>query len=303
VPTTRAPQLDRTIYITPDSKEYWLDAPGRSWVLTEDGFGMPPIDWVTERGPFQHGESVKDFFFRPMVMQLIVRKNGCSRSEYWTIRNEILDMLRPGRGDPEVTPGILRKYLASGVTREWEVYASEGPSFQARQADTWDEWSVSTTIRFTAFDPIARDPKQKTQTYSASAGAGGTFPLTFPIQFAGGFSSGVSNISYVGTWDAYPDIVFTGPMLGPSVVNNTTQEKIQLTMQIPAGRVVTASLKFGRKLMTLDDGTNVIGYVTSDSDLSSFHLKPGTNSMSVSASGTSGASSVQLKWFDRYVGI
>ena len=57
---------DRITYITPDGVEYMLSPP--VWVLQEDGFGMPPIEYVTQRGPLQHGETVKNLFLRPRTI-------------------------------------------------------------------------------------------------------------------------------------------------------------------------------------------------------------------------------------------
>ncbi|MCI0551432.1 MAG: exo-alpha-sialidase, partial [Anaerolineae bacterium] len=58
-------------YIGPDGQVYPLVTPhlpvGR-FVMNFSGFGMPPFDYVTQRGPFQHGETVRDFFARPRIV-------------------------------------------------------------------------------------------------------------------------------------------------------------------------------------------------------------------------------------------
>ena len=62
-------------YIAPDGAEYEFHVPsfvGR-WVINQSGWGTPPIEHVTERGPFQHGETVKDYFLRPRTIQLLIR--------------------------------------------------------------------------------------------------------------------------------------------------------------------------------------------------------------------------------------
>ena len=290
---------ERLVYITPDDVEFMLSAPW--YVMQEDGFGMPPLEFVTQRGPFQHGETVKDIWVRPKVMQLMIRRSATSRTEYQNLRMHLINTLRFNRGPGHgPTPGRLRKYLANGRVVEWQVYASEGPGFPSHDPNIWDQWSIQDSIRFTAYDPIARDPRLKSVAYG-STGVVGLFPITFPFQIA---SFGTSSpINYAGTWDTFPRIVLNGPLTGPIIRNLATDEKLSFTYSIPTGRTVTIDLEYGRKTVTLDDGTNLVGYMTSDSDVGSFHLQPGTNTLQIFATGTSGGSSVMLFWFDRYLGV
>lgn len=301
MPSAPPDYSDRMVYITPDGVEYKLSAP--LFVIQEDGFGMPPIDYVTERGPFQHGETVKDYFMRPRTIQLIVRRNGCTRSEYWNIRKVLLDILRPGRGliQSPPAPGLLRKYLANGDVRELFVYTSQGPGFASHSPDQWDQWSVQDTIRFTAYDPVMRDPVLQSKSY-ASSGTSGTFPITFPWLFAS-FGIGAQDITYSGTFLAFPTITINGPVVSPLIRNVTTGEKIQFTFTLAGGEQAVADLSYGHKTVTKNDGTNLIGFVTADSDVATFHLNPGLNQMQITATGTSAISSFVVSWYNRYVGF
>lgn len=290
--------VDRTTYIAPDGVEYMLSAP--VFVLQEDGLGMPPIEYVTQRGPAQHGETVKNFFLRPRIIQLIIRRSGCSRVEYWNIRNALLGILRPGRVGA-TNSGTLRKFLANGGVRDLLVFTSEGPGFPSHNPDQWDQWSIQDTIRFTAYDPIARDPHLRTIAFQSGV-IPGTFPITFPYVIVSGFGT-VANVTNAGTWDSAPSIVIAGPIVSPTLRNLTTNEQLVLNYTVPAGRSVTYDLTYGNKTVFQDDGVNLIGYVSTDSDLGTFHLKPGTNSIQVSGSGTTVASSITLQWYDRYIGF
>lgn len=287
-------------YVAPDGLKLSMAPP--FFIVQDDGYGMPPIDYVTQRGPFQHGVTPKDFFLLPRVIQVIYRRNACSRAEYWNLRAQLLDVLRPGRLNGKPTPGILRKYLSNGKVREFFAIIQEGPSFPSNGDGTWDEWSIRDTLRFVCHDPVARDPNVKSVIVQSSGGTSGLFPITFPFTF-GSLGTGGVTITYGGTWLSYPTIVFTGPLTGPIVNNLTTGEKVQLDTTIPAGRVVTANLQYGFKTVQLDDGTNYIGFVSPDSDMASFHLQPGTNQMQIIASGTSVASSIAIQWFERFIGI
>lgn len=288
---------ERLSYITPDGQELAFIPPW--YVIQEDGLGMPPLEFVTQRGPLQHGETVKEIWLRPRTIQILVRRGACNRREYQNLRDSMLDIFRPNRL-PEVTPGVLRKYRANGTVREWLVYPSEGPSFPSHEPDKWDQWAVQDTLRFTAYDPVARDPTQHTQVYAATGGTASIFPITFPISFAS-FGS-TSDINYAGTWLTYPTIVINGPSTSTLIRNLTTNEELNLAYAIPSGRVVTITLDYGNKKVLLDDGTNLIGYMTTTSAIASFHLQPGVNSMQIYATGTSTITSVILSWFDRFIG-
>jgi molybdate-binding protein len=69
---------------------------------------------------------------------------------------------------------------------------------------------------------------------------------------------------------------------------------------------MTISLVQGAKTVTLDDGTDLIGYVTHDSDLASFHLtenNDGVNVLRVVGSGVTLTTIATVYWYDRYMGI
>ena len=104
--------------------------------------------------------------------------------------------------------------------------------------------------------------------------------------------------------------MITGPCQNPKIENLTTGEKLELLYNVAAGQIVTISLAVGQKSITDNYGLNLIGALTGDSDLATFHLAPdpevagGDNTIKATLGGaTPGTTSVQFKWFARYVGI
>lgn len=293
IPTLKPTEYD--ILTTQDGTSYILHGPDGRSVLSFSGTGMPEIEYVTQRGPYQHGESVKDFFLRPRVVEYHIRQVGCSRTRLWEMRAALLDILRPNRG----LASTLTKYLPNGTKRALTVTIQQGPAFQGRRGDTWDEWSIDETLRFIAHNPVYYDPEQHSVSFNALGGL--IFPITFPITFAA--SGGTSVIAYGGSWLEYPIIRITGPLSGISIYNADTDERIGFTYSIPAGRTVTIDLTYGVKTVTLDDGTNLIGYLTSSSDFGSFHLQPGNNTLSITGVGFSVGSAIELDYYERFIGI
>lgn len=298
----RANIKERTLYITQDSTVYELHIPPGRALIHDTGTGMPEIEYVTQRGPFQDGETVKDYFLRPRMVELRYRRNCCSREEYWECRAELLDILRPNRGATgtiRLPQGTLRKILPDGSKRDLTVCIQQGPKFEAQRNSEWDSWSIDEILRFIAYNPIYFDPDGRSQSF----GQGGalTFPITFPIVFSS-FGNTVT-LMYEGSWIEYPVIVITGPLTATSIVNLTTGESIGFNYNVPAGRTVTIDLSYGVKSVTLDDGTNLIGAITSSSDFATFHLQPGSNIVQVFGSGAGAGTALTINWLSRYIGI
>ena len=151
-------------------------------IISEEGLGMPSIEYVTQRGPFQHGESMVDYFLHPRIIQYIIRHKYCNYQAYINGRYELLDQLRPNKA-PVGTFGVLKRHYPDGSRRYIKVMIEEGPGFAPHRGG-WDEWAYDETIRFIAHDPIWYDP-----TYRVVTLADGTltahliFPITFPILF------------------------------------------------------------------------------------------------------------------------
>ncbi len=301
------------VYITPDGREYPLVTPhdpGR-WVLSWSGLGTPPIEYITQRGPLQHGNTIKDRSLRPRVVQLALRQNFCDREAWWQGREDLLNEIRPNRqATPDgVVPGTLRFVQTDGTLRDLDVFITEGPIFEPRVSGRWDEFSFQEVLRFVAHDPTLYDPATVTFTFEViAAGAQLVFPITFPISFRSGSVDESGNATYPGTWHAFPVITVVGPIRDMRLDNVTTGEKIELSALIEAGRTVTIDLAQGAKTMIDDLGANRIGLITNDSDLGTWHLAPdpeaalGVNALRLRGGGITPATAVSLVWNVRYFG-
>lgn len=298
-----------TDYIGADGVLYPLHVPaaiGR-WVISSSGWGAPPVDFVTQRGPYQHGETVVDFFLRPRVIQLLIRQQFCDRDGYWSGRAALLDGIRPNRQIPPTgtAPGTLRRQLSDGSYRSIDCYLQEGPRFEPRQLGQWDSFAFQEVLRFVAYNPVIYDPGGHTEVFAIDEEL--VFPITFPIVF--GSLNAVADITYPGTWLEYPTITITGPISSPGITNETTGETIALDYDVASGEVVTITLAYGTKTVVNGAGTNLIGSVTPESDLGTFHLAPapeaplGVNTIRVTGTGVSAFTAVTVSWFDRYFGV
>lgn len=292
----------------------------KSFLRSFTGWGMPPIRYITQRGPFQHGETALDYRLEPRIIQMLHRKNGNCRTDYWDLRSNIINSIRPNRQTANsFEPGRLRKILPDGSIRDLYVYLQQGPAFTARSTDSWDEYSIDEAIRFIAYDPIIFNPETKSAGWNIDSIGNLIFyespdwenRLVFPIWFSESSDIGETlEVTYNGTWLSHPTIIIVGPLSEPKIENNTTEEKIELDYDIAVGETVTINLDYGVKTVENNLGTNLIGTVTTDSDIATFHIAPdpeaenGVNELTASGSdGSSDQTQVSLNYFERYIGI
>lgn len=280
-------------YIDSTGAKYLLTSPDTRVVESDEGTGMPPLEYITQRGPFQHGESVEDVFLRPRVVQLMIRHQYTCRNDYWSGRAALLAAINPIKG-----PGILRKILGNGRKYDLDVYIEEGPNFNPR-GEGWDEWGYREALKFIAHNPIYYNPNAFSQSLFSKV-ENQMFPLTFPFTFL--THSATAVVNYTGTWEEYPTIAIAGPITNPIITNWTTGESIGLTYGIIAGEVVVFDLTYERKSVTSSLNGSLAGYI-STSDLATFHLAPGVNNLSISGYGTTTATTVTMTWHERFIGI
>jgi len=309
--TRQRQQLEFDQYIAPDGKVYQFNNKQDKFISPIGGLGMAPLRYVTQRGPYQHGQTMLDYFLEPRIIQVRHRRIANSRTGQWDIRADLLDHIRPNRqAINTLQPGVLRKIMADGTKRDINVIVQDGPMFDPIGGSTWDEWSIDDIIRFIAHDPVFFDPTQVETEFNFSTFEELVFPADFPIAFFASTFDETDTIEYSGTWLSYPQIVMTGPMTNPIITNTTTGEKIELDYNISAGEIVTITTEYGNKTITNEDGDNLIGTLTTDSDLATFHVAPdpvapdGENVFRVQGAGAdSSATNMVVKYYTRYIGI
>jgi hypothetical protein len=223
--------------------------------------------------------------------------------------------------------GTLRKVLPDGAVRDLDVLIQQGPAFSPRGMENWDEWSWQEELRFVAGDPTFYDPAEQEVVWAIQELGGlyffdAAYPdnLFSPWSFGSDVVTGQRQVHYAGTWMAYPTIYFTGPLNHPIIYNFSTSEKIELNYNIAAGEQVVVSLPFGDKTVVNHASLNLMGAVTDDSDLATFHLAPepeaawcgtvshgrpcGLNVINVEGSaGMAGQTEIRMTFKTRYIGV
>jgi len=121
-------------------------------------------------------------------------------------------------------------------------------------------------------------------------------------------------VNYEGTWNSFPVLEVTGPWDNFTITNAATLETLDFGYNIDGGETVTFDLSYGVKTVLNQNGTNLIGSLSTDSDLATFHLTPdaevtantandGLNPILVTGTNLDEDSALILKWYTRYIGI
>lgn len=307
MPHNYTPYTESIQFITSDGLKYNLHNPPKRGVLSIDGFGLPPWEMSTSKGPFQHGESPESVRLQTRTVGVTLRHQGLNRTEYWGTRGTLLDYMRMNRASVNApVPGVLRWIsYRNGVKtiRDLDVFLTDGLLYKAPTG--WDHFAVQEDLTFTAFNPVVYDPTAQVNTITSFV-YGLILPITFPIVL--GLALATANITYLGTWSEYPIITITGPAVGFFIQNVSTGILIGLNYTISTGETVTIDLRYDRKTITNNLGDDLIGYVSSNSEVGNFSLEPnplitnGINEILLGVDGPTSDTSVVITHYRRYIG-
>lgn len=116
---------------------------------------------------------------------------------------------------------------------------------------------------------------------------------------------GITSITNNGTAHTFPVITACAPASSSTqlfhLANFTTGESIYFNITLAAGEVATLDLRPGKKTFSTNFRPNVIGTILPVSDLATFKLLPGSNTVSFFTGG--GAATTKISWTARYWGI
>ncbi|NIQ88929.1 MAG: hypothetical protein GWN93_07515 [Deltaproteobacteria bacterium] len=124
-------------------------------VLREtQGFGLSPLHFIVQRGPYQDGDTALDMRLDPRVIRLVIADTLYRRDDYWDRRNDVLDLLRPNRSfDGTVRPLVYQKWLPAGkiergndlVTTAWSTTVTSATGrFVERGLSAGDTFDIIT---------------------------------------------------------------------------------------------------------------------------------------------------------------
>jgi hypothetical protein len=191
-------------------------------------------------------------------------------------------------------PGYIQVQRPDGSVRQIAVYTTSG--LNTPEVGISDHSVYTLTLQTP--DPFWTDVVQQELIYTLNTAAG-ILPL-LPVQFAGNSIIGTPLIINVGTALSYPTWTITGPGQ-PTITNNTTDLSWSLNTPIPSGQTVQVVTKPGQQLaVNVTTGVSVWDQLVLSSLRSLWPLVGGSNQVTISMSGATAGTSVELQWVNRW---
>lgn len=258
-----------------------------------NGVGMATVRRITQKTPLQHGVLDKGFRLEPRRITLTFLLNDQGGGQQQTIdeQREYLAYLF----SPTNLPLKLRATRRDGTIRQIDCY-TDGQIDYPREIDAGASQQV--VVPLLAPDPTWYDPTQQTTTASLSSGSA---------------NPSISAIGY--TADDWPIFQITGPITDISITHSPVSDVIAMTGSIPGGEVWVLDLRPGYKTFyRQSDSANRLQYINTNNILyfSTMRLlseklcryyNQNANAFIVTGSGVTGASSISIKWFRRFLNL
>jgi hypothetical protein len=293
---------------TADGELYSMqDGTDRIVLSTPGQMGLPPIDYITQKGYKQDGETELGFRLQPRTLSVNFRHDGCSRDEYWQVRSAILDIVRPNRNGQ-----MTFTFVTSEGDKRSLMVRSLNPTFPDIGSEVNFEFGFGEIFSFRAFDPLFFDPTVITGGTADQDITELTFPITFDpgvsITFDTDEAFGAIAVSYSGTWYSYPTFVITGPFTEILITHN----EIGASLLYQNSAVVNESLTIDLENVTIEDqdGNDMFGFLNEISNLLDLRLQPhpivenGNNSIAFSILGSvSNQTTITMTYTNKYLGI
>lgn len=295
--------------ITPDGVIYKFNLNTTRFVYASLGEGLPRANFHNQSFPGQDGVTPVDFNLEPRSITMTLRRQGKNRFEYYEIREELIDVFRLNRQTTvgAFVPSVLRKKLPNGDIRDINVFLETGLLFEAIGTGEFEGNAIIEVAKFFCPNPIYFNPTVIQKVISFEAISDLVFPVEAPIAFGGGGSE-TDTITYNGNYRSFPTIIINGPARNPTIINLITGKKIQLNFIVPVGDTITVVITDETITITDAGGVERPGILSKDSN-SDFAIVPaplaplGVNSISASASSTSGVTSFLFNYLEREQGF
>lgn len=289
--------LNRFHYLSPDGNKYYF------WKMLQShsNLGIPPVKFIEDSGPQQHGVNVRDWRINPRTITFEFFREGESCIE---TRGEILarmiNAIRPNRGYSPSDSGWLRFVNDNETMVEIPVFVLQGPTGDYAYNGPIGKWQVQDSLQFYAPDPIWRETEKK----FVKVGGEELEPSCLsscPAEYSAS-SSDIEqtivsdivnenmNINYVGDTPGTDFSIVIGPgkMSSPVITNANTGAQIIFSGNPTSNTAEIHIVKNGTTVtITNESAVDISNYVTNLSDLYKFYLMPNTVNV-INITGTGG---------------
>jgi hypothetical protein len=289
---------DKIIWVDPNGLEYDM-SDQHMQIDGMSGRYMPPIKFVEEEVPFQHGKRLREVKVDARDVDLPLYIEGENEMELKNKLRFLMKIMNPLKGD-----GRFKSISPDGSQRELTCRYSGGLDISEKKGNKIGNLQIAILI-FRAFDPFWYDSQTIVQTFRKNESPGLFFPI-LPLRVASSTVFADATIENNGDVETWPEWIITGPGENITLRNLTTGEVIELNhpdAKLEAGETVvirTTPIPPNEKTVTKSDGSNWFYTLSDNSSL--WSLKEGNNSIQLEMGNATDASSIQLSYRPRYWG-
>lgn len=263
------------------------------------GVGMSDVKVVAAEGAYQQGESITGLRREGRTVKVTLHLLAPSRQEMYRLRAELLGVLSPDKAFDGTRRARLLYENDFGRRWTWAVPES-GLDWGQRKQNALP----SLSLNFRCESPYWYGMTRQEAVFKAKK-AGFTLPMKMPLGL--GSKSFVCQVDSAGNAEAPAEIEITGAGEMPTLVNESTGEKIRLVQPLPEGDTLVLDTDPARLKVRIRHGDgseeNGFGYLSPESSVAEFGLRPGENLLHYVPQGDGSRSVIRVRWYDCWEGV
>lgn len=266
-------------------------------LISVEGLGDVGAEIQSQRAPYQDGETYIDSILEPRFMTLELKIEGLDAADTESKRRLIASIFNPKLG-----PGTLR-YIRGDEVKVINAVAESVPTFPDGNTNRKATFQKS-LIFLRAPDPYWKTPIINEEPMSSFVGL---FEFTSDywevgedgdLYFEVGFEGEKRELFVEGDTAAPIEITFHGPLLNPTLRNNSTGQMIRVKRRLEDGDKLV--IDTGKKTILLND-ENVFRWIDLDSEF--WNLQVGVNEIEYFADEGMETADLEIRWQERYVAV
>lgn len=257
------------------------------------GLGEVAAELQMQKSPYQNGATLIDVVLgtRAISFEFTIRGEG---DDDISAKRELLSsVFNPLNGE-----GLLTYQYGTRV-RQINVAIDHVPTFPSGRENR-SEWKQRGIINLTASKPYWEETNPINVKLEDFVGSF-RFPFTLPTRFSTRGDSKV--LANYGDVPSPIEVEFRGPVINPTLTNQSTGEFIRVNQEIPMGYKLILDTSFGNKRVDIvaPDGTTTNGFHYIDLQSTFFSLDVGDTRIGFVAE--SGSPEVYVRYKQRYLSV